>query len=82
MIYLGFQTRTGLCQSAEVRKALGRGVDRESIARVTYATHAVPSALPVHPDSPLYDRWIASQLSYGWCLKYLPKKEGFGKFIK
>lgn len=64
MIYLGFQTRTGLCQSAEVRKALGRGVDRESIARVTYATHAVPSALPVHPDSPLYDRWIASQLSY------------------
>ena len=64
MIYLGFHTRAGLCQSAEVRKALGRGVDRESIARITYATHAVPSALPVHPDSPMYDRWIASQLSY------------------
>ena len=47
-----------------MRKALGRGVDRESIARITYATHAVPSALPVHPDSPMYDRWIASQLSY------------------
>lgn len=60
MIYLGFHTRAGLCQSGGGAQGSGAWSRPESIARITYATHAVPSALPVHPDSPMYDRWIAS----------------------
>ena len=54
MLYLGFNTASGLCRDVRVRQALTLGIDRESIAQVDYARHAVPSVLPLHPDSPLY----------------------------
>lgn len=64
LIYLGFNTRSGLCQSAQVRRAISLAVDRSAIAQTTYASHAVPSALPVHPDSSLFDQEIAARLDY------------------
>lgn len=64
MLYLGFNTHSGVCRSAEVRRALALGIDRESIAQVDFARHAVPAELPVHPDSPLYDTQTAAALSY------------------
>lgn len=64
LVYLGFNTRFGPCYSSEVRRALSAAIDRSAIAQITYASHAVPSPLPVHPDSPLFDREIASQLAY------------------
>lgn len=64
MLYLGFNTQSGLCRSAAVRQALALGIDRESIAQVDFARHAVSSALPVHPNSPLYNAETAQSLSY------------------
>jgi ABC-type oligopeptide transport system substrate-binding subunit len=64
MLYLGFNTRSGLCRSSEVRQALALGIDRESIAQVDFARHAAPATLPVHPNSALYDTQTAAALSY------------------
>lgn len=64
MIYLGFNLQRGPCRSREVRAALARGVDREAVARDAYANHAVPSPLPVHPDSPLFSQEAAGRLGY------------------
>lgn len=63
-IYLGFNTIKGYCKDPLVRQALSRGIDRDSITTIPYARHAVPSSLPVHPDSPLYDQALAIQDSY------------------
>ncbi len=63
-LYLGFNTQSGLCRTAEVRQVLARAVDRESVAQADYASHAVAAALPVHPFSPLYDDSLAQALSY------------------
>lgn len=63
-LYLGFNTQSGLCHSAEVRRALARAVDRGSIVQVDYARHAVSAALPVHPASDLYDDGASQVLSY------------------
>ena len=64
MIYLGFNLQRGPCRSREVRTALARGVDREAVARESYANHAIPSALPVHPRSSLYQEEAAGRLDY------------------
>jgi len=64
MLYLGFNTRYGACRSAELRRALALGLDRESIAQVDFARHAVPSSLPIHPGSLLYDGDTAQTLAY------------------
>lgn len=64
LLYLGFNARSGPCRDSKVRTALSLAVDRDAIAQTTYASHAVPSALPVHPDSPLYDAELARQLAY------------------
>ena len=64
MLYLGFNTASGICRDVRVRRALALCIDRESIAQVDFARHAVPSALPVHPNSPLYDRSLAAEMAY------------------
>ena len=64
MLYLGFNTQSGLCRTPAVRQALALGIDRESIAQVDFARHAVPAELPVHPNSPLYDEESAQTLAY------------------
>ena len=64
LIYLGFNTVSGVCRSSQVRLALSAAIDRQAIAQTTYASHAVPSALPVHPDSPLFSQESAQRLGY------------------
>ncbi|MGE4276116.1 MAG: ABC transporter substrate-binding protein [Lawsonibacter sp.] len=63
-LYLGFNTQSGLCRTAEVRRVLTRAIDRDSIVQADYASHAVAAALPIHPFSPLYDDTLAKALSY------------------
>ncbi len=63
-IYLGFNTASGICRSAQVRLAISSAIDRQAIAQTTYASHAVPSTLPVHPDSTLYSQDSAQRLGY------------------
>ena len=64
LIYLGFNTASGVCRSAQVRLAISAAIDRQAIAQATYASHAVPSSLPVHPNSTLFSQEIASRLDY------------------
>ena len=64
MLYVGFNTASGPCRSAEVRQALSWAFDRASIATVLYARHAQAAALPVSPASPLYQADVAAELEY------------------
>lgn len=64
LLYLGFNTRQGLCRDPEVRRGIARAIDRDYISNTILARHAVSSALPVHPDSPWYDQALAGELSY------------------
>lgn len=64
LIYLGFNTQSGLCRSAEVRQALAKAIDRSAVTQTIYASHAVASTLPVHPNSALYDETRAEALAY------------------
>lgn len=70
LLYLGFNTQNGLCRSPEVRRTLALAVDRDTIATVAYANHAVSALLPVHPYSPLYSR-TAAQVAPGFNLEQL-----------
>lgn len=53
-LYLGFNAQEGLCRSPQVRRCLALAVDRDAAASISYANHARPASLPVHPDSPLH----------------------------
>ena len=55
MLFVGFNTVSGPCREAEVRRALSRGMDRETLCSAILSRHAEPSALPVHPGAELYD---------------------------
>ena len=64
LLYLGFNTRSGIGQNASVRLALARAIDRDSIVQVDFARHAVATTLPIHPDSSLYQASLSEALSY------------------
>lgn len=64
LLYLGFNTQSGLCTDPQARRALSLAIDRDSIAQTDYARHAVAAALPVHPNSPLYNEELAQSVSY------------------
>jgi len=64
LLYLGFNTAKGYCTAPTVRQAISQAIDRESIATIPYARHAVAAALPFHPDSPLYLETLAQQVPY------------------
>lgn len=63
-IYLGFNLDRSSCKDANLRQAISRAIDRESIVTIPYARHAVAASLPVHPDSPLSNRTLAEQAGY------------------
>ena len=64
LLYVGFNTRTGLCRDAGLRQALSYGFDRATVATALLSRHAVAAALPFHPDSALWDETLAASLSY------------------
>lgn len=65
MLYLGFNAdRDRPCSDALVRRAVSRALDRSYAVTTLLAGHAVPSALPVHPDSPLCHAQSAGLLDY------------------
>ena len=64
LLYVGFQTATGVCQSPLVRQAFSRAFDREKLALVQLSEHGDPTALPVSPLSGEYSETAAAQLDY------------------
>lgn len=64
LLYLGFNTVRGTCSDPQLRQAISRSIDRETIATIPYARHAAAATLPAHPDSPLYNRTLAAKGAY------------------
>ena len=64
LLYLGFNTQSGLCADPQARCALALAIDRDSIAQTDYARHAVAAALPIHPASSLYQEELAQSVDY------------------
>lgn len=64
LIYVGFNTQSVLCRSPQARQALAGAINRDAIVQTVYANHAVSTALPVHPASPLYQAEDAQPLAY------------------
>ena len=50
LLYLGFNASQGLCRDPEVRRAVARAIDRDSLAETIFARHAAAAAIPVHPS--------------------------------
>ena len=64
LLYVGFNTTSGLCRDANLRHALSYGFDRNTVATALLSRHAVSTALPFHPSSPLWDEELAATLTY------------------
>ncbi len=56
LLYVGFKSVDGPCQSALVRQAFARAFDRESIVGDQLSGHGDAAALPVHPE---HEDWVA-----------------------
>ena len=64
LLYVGFNTINGVCQSPLVRQAFSRALDRRSLADVLLAEHGDPAALPVSPLCGEYSQAAAAQREY------------------
>ena len=49
LLYVGFQTRSGDCRQALVRRAIARAFDRDTVTASLLAGHADAAVLPVSP---------------------------------
>ena len=59
LLYVGYNLHSEACREETVRRALSLALDRQEVAGRLLAGHAVASALPIHPVSPLYDGELA-----------------------
>lgn len=64
MVYVGFNTRSGLCRDAGLRQALLRAFDRVSIVNSAFSRHAQAAALPISPASALYQEDLDEALEF------------------
>lgn len=64
MLYVGFQTASGPCQSGLVRQALSRAFDRESLVETELSGHGDAASLPLSPVCGGYDQEAAALLDY------------------
>jgi len=63
LLYLGCNLKEGVCGYPEVRRALGRTIDRENITGTILSSHAKAATLPVHPDSAIWDAALSDTLT-------------------
>lgn len=64
LLYVGFRTTGGPCQSPLVRSAVARAVDRADIVQTLLSGHADPACLPISPLHGEYDEEAAALLDY------------------
>ncbi|MBD5117825.1 MAG: ABC transporter substrate-binding protein [Clostridiales bacterium] len=64
MLFVGFRSTGGPCQSELVRQAFSRAIDREGMVRTLLSGHADPANLPVSPLCGDYDGESAALLDY------------------
>lgn len=65
MTFLACNAESEVFSNVQVRAALTYAIDREALAGATqYHGFAHPATLPASPDSPFYDKGLASQVTY------------------
>ena len=64
MHFIGFNSRSEFFQYDAYRTAMTWIIDREAVAEKTLDGHADPSAIPIHPNSSLYDKEAADELAF------------------
>lgn len=65
LLYLGCNTEKGSsCHDQQLRYAIYRAVDRDTIVSRQLAGHATAAALPVSVKSPFYNETMAEELDY------------------
>ena len=63
-VYLAINDESPVFQSAEVRRAISRGINRELLADQYYRGFGQAAALPASPSSPFYTAPLAKQYDY------------------
>lgn len=63
-LYLGFNMSSPLFQHTQIRQAVVRGINRHKLADQFYRGFAVPSELPVSPNSVFYSETLAQNYAY------------------
>lgn len=63
-LYLGVNEDSDAFQSAEVRRALSKSINRDLLVDQYYQGFAASAALPVSPDSPYYVATLAQKYEY------------------
>lgn len=63
-VYLAINDESSVFQSAEVRRAISRGINRDLLADKYYRGFAKGAALPASPSSPFYTPALAKQYDY------------------
>ena len=63
-LYLGVNEASDAFQSAEVRRALSKSINRDLLVDQYYQGFAASAALPVSPDSPYYVATLAQKYEY------------------
>ena len=71
MLYVGFQTASGVCQDVLIRQAISRSFDRDTVALSLLAGHAQATCLPVSPDCSLH----SAQYEQSGCQNPMAVKE-------
>lgn len=64
LLYVGFHTASGPCQSPLVRQAFARAFDREGLVQTALSSHGDAACLPVSPLCGDYDEEAAALLDY------------------
>ncbi len=62
LLYVGFKTTGGACQTAAVRQAFAKAFDRKTLAQVQLSGHADPACLPMPSVCKDYDEQSAALL--------------------
>ena len=64
LLYVGFKTTGGACQSSLVRQAFSRAFDRDALVQVQLSGHGDAACLPISPVHGDYDGEAAAPLGY------------------
>lgn len=64
LLYVGFRTTGGVCQSAQVRQAFSQVFDRNSVVRSLLSGHGEAACLPIFPRHADYPAAAAEKLDY------------------
>lgn len=64
MHFIGFNMEKDFTGNSQIRYAMQYALNRKEDAEVLMQGHAVPSAIPINPNSPLFNKELNSKFSY------------------